>query len=137
MNIPDYPNHLRPCSTVRQAVEILLKQEIPLKDVAIVHYVSPRNQWPPVYGDYGPRSAFSYNFFSPEGRNVGTYIPGMDSFQFQSGSDGRGRQWGIKSEDLVEYRIDITPPVKICRLCGIRPVTDFDGRCSDPNCVPF
>ncbi len=107
MNIPAYPNHLRPCTSLNQAVNILSEKRIALKDKAVAHYVRSSQYG---YGNYN-REIFSYNFFSPEGRNVGTFIPSVNSFQFQSGSDGKGRVWGIESPDLVEVSIYIPTPV--------------------------
>ncbi len=114
MSIPAYPNHLRRCTSLNQAIDILAEQGITIKPQAIAHYVD-------VYGctawqrfQQSNQRVFSYNFFNLEGLNVGTYTPDMDSFQFQSGPDGKGRVWGVSSDDLRPYDLPLpftTSPV--------------------------
>lgn len=96
--LPKYPDHLRPFSSLRQAIEYLKEFDVKLRDQAVAYY-------PPV-GKYtfNIPTLFSLNFFSDVGLNVGTYTLEMRSFQFQSGSTGLGRKWGAcdLSDDEIE-----------------------------------
>jgi hypothetical protein len=96
--LPKYPDHLRPCSSIQDAIDYLRGYDVKLRDRAVAYY-------PPVR-QYETSALFSLNFFSDVGLNVGTYCLEMQSFQFQSGSTGLGRQWGacdLTDDDIEPY----------------------------------
>lgn len=84
------------CSSLEEAVEHMLKNMplgAELADRALVEsYPSRISPWGTAQSDPG---VFAYQFFSTEGRNVGTWIPDTshitNGVTFQTGVDGRGR----------------------------------------------
>ncbi len=88
-DIPRYPDCTRPCRSVDDAVSLMIDIGIDLSPQALIYFTGDARSWP-----WYSRAVFSYNFFNLSGRNVGTYCAPMDTFSFQSGSDGHGRVWG-------------------------------------------